>query len=189
MVRQLGEARALLGLRDFFWAEQRCQELAESDDAWVQANRHRLLGEIYYCWAETLLPSEAESYWTGAESEFIRCTHNRFSHAMIHDLIQQAMRSKPRHLKRILFFSRLIPGFAHVYVGDIGKAVGNFGLIGGLAVSTAIFWPIAIQFGAFALLDWVSNGARNARDSVLASISSKHELTLQRIITLSRAVP
>ena len=91
----------------------------------------------------------------------------------------------PKHPNRIRFLSKVIPGFAHLYLGNSGKALGNLALIGGLAASAVIFWPIGVQFGVFALIDWLAQGSLRAENLIENATKGRRKQILEEILKLS----
>jgi hypothetical protein len=120
-----------------------------------------------------------------SEQSFLKCTDNQFAKAKIQALMLENRELIPRHPKRIRFLSKVIPGFAQLYLGNSGKALGNLALIGGLAASAVIFWPIGVQFGVFALIDWLAQGSQRAENLLENATTGRRKQILQEILQLS----
>ncbi|HEX2901144.1 MAG TPA: hypothetical protein VHS96_15605 [Bacteroidia bacterium] len=126
-------------------------------------------------------------YFRLAEQSLLKCTENQFAKAKIQELLEENRKLIPCHPQRIRFLSKLIPGFGHFYLGESGKALGNLALVGGIVASTAIFWPVGLQFGVFALIDWLAQGSKRAVNQLDNATKGRRKEILKEILVLSLA--
>lgn len=154
-----------------------CDSLGDVAYAGLERQRHLVLGQACY----------ALQRWPEADQHFQSCTENQFARGMIHAMMEDVAAIRPRHVKGAALVSKLIPGMAYLYVGDHGKAMGNFALMGGIAVASLVFWPAGIQLGILGGIDWLAQGAKRAQEVIRDGTEGKCMRCLQRILELVEA--
>jgi hypothetical protein len=123
--------------------------------------------------------------WDLAEKAFVSCTENQFARGLIHDLMEENARIRPRHVKAAVCISRILPGMAWLYTGQEGRAIANFALMGGIAVGFVYAWPVAAGFGVFFISDWLVQGSRHAEKVIHDATEGKRQRILARIMELA----